>query len=204
MLPEAQLYYYKAREYDPVFGRFLQTDPIGSKDDLDLYAYTGDDPIDKTDPTGTDGLPLPSLGTIGYAAAAAGVEVVGLGPEDPVGDAGAAYFARRAALSYAGNMARAAVVNTLKPDDLKGKTRDQIRDLAKALGFKPHPNNDPNDPKKKEKFLDPVNNKQRIRIDPGHKDPDTGKPYDDPKAAQDHVHGYEDDGKTSSRPRRWK
>ena len=32
--------------------QFLQTDPIGSKDDLDLYAYTGDDPINHTDPTG--------------------------------------------------------------------------------------------------------------------------------------------------------
>jgi hypothetical protein len=31
---------------------FLQTDPIGSGDDLDLYAYTHDDPIDGSDPTG--------------------------------------------------------------------------------------------------------------------------------------------------------
>ncbi|WP_303828267.1 RHS repeat-associated core domain-containing protein [Asticcacaulis taihuensis] len=46
------LYYYKARVYDPTFGRFLQTDPVGSKDDLDLYAYTGGDPINKTDPSG--------------------------------------------------------------------------------------------------------------------------------------------------------
>ena len=53
ILPEAKLYYYKARVYDPVYGRFLQTDPIGSKDDLNLYAYTGDDPINGSDPTGT-------------------------------------------------------------------------------------------------------------------------------------------------------
>jgi len=31
---------------------FLQTDPIGSGDDLDLYAYTGDDPVNRSDPTG--------------------------------------------------------------------------------------------------------------------------------------------------------
>lgn len=54
-LPEARLYYYKARVYDPVYGRFLQTDPIGSKDDLDLYAYVGVDPVNRLDPSGTSG-----------------------------------------------------------------------------------------------------------------------------------------------------
>ena len=29
MIPEAHLYYYKSRMYEPVNGRFLQTDPIG-------------------------------------------------------------------------------------------------------------------------------------------------------------------------------
>jgi RHS repeat-associated protein len=51
-LPELQLYYYKARVYDPIAGRFLQTDPIGYKDDLDLYAYVGDDPHNRADPSG--------------------------------------------------------------------------------------------------------------------------------------------------------
>ena len=51
-LPEAHLYYYKARVYDPAFGRFMQTDPIGSKDDIDLYAYVGGDPINRSDPSG--------------------------------------------------------------------------------------------------------------------------------------------------------
>ena len=62
-LPEAGLYYYKARVYDPGFGRFLQTDPIGSVDDLDLYAYVRGDPINKSDPTGTQNTSsVPTLG----------------------------------------------------------------------------------------------------------------------------------------------
>ena len=51
-LAEAKLYYYKARMYSPVLGRFMQTDPIGYKDDIDLYAYVGNDPVDGTDFSG--------------------------------------------------------------------------------------------------------------------------------------------------------
>lgn len=57
-LPEAGLFYYKARVYDPASGRFLQTDPIGYKDDVNLYAYVGGDPVNNSDPTGMLEAPL--------------------------------------------------------------------------------------------------------------------------------------------------
>ncbi len=50
---EAGLYYYRARYYDPMDGRFINKDPIGfGGGDVVLYGYVQNNPVNRTDPSG--------------------------------------------------------------------------------------------------------------------------------------------------------
>ncbi len=51
---ETNLYYYKARYYCVTIGRFCETDPAGYAPDVNWYVYVGNDPTNKSDPSGED------------------------------------------------------------------------------------------------------------------------------------------------------
>jgi RHS repeat-associated protein len=49
---ESSLYYYRARYYDPMTGRFLSEDPLEFGGGRNFYAYSRNDPIALVDPSG--------------------------------------------------------------------------------------------------------------------------------------------------------
>ncbi|MGB7419994.1 MAG: RHS repeat-associated core domain-containing protein [Erythrobacter sp.] len=48
----SDLYYNRARDYDPVLGRYIQADPIGLLGDVNPYLYANGDPVNMIDPLG--------------------------------------------------------------------------------------------------------------------------------------------------------
>ena len=54
---ETNLYFYRARYYDPVAGRFVNEDPIRFKGGNNFYTYVLNDPVILRDPTGLCGCP---------------------------------------------------------------------------------------------------------------------------------------------------
>jgi len=49
---ETELWYYRARYYDPTTGRFLQRDPLGVSSGPNMYEYSRSSPVVYTDPSG--------------------------------------------------------------------------------------------------------------------------------------------------------
>ncbi len=83
---KAGLYYFRARYYDPVLGRFISEDPIGLAGGENPYLFAMSDPINGSDPTGLQGRPCnpTSGGVLTGVGQCPGVTILGRRPSSPV------------------------------------------------------------------------------------------------------------------------
>ncbi|WP_229954365.1 RHS repeat domain-containing protein [Parasphingorhabdus litoris] len=109
-LKDLEMYHYKARVYSPGMGRFLQTDPIGYGDGMNIYAYVRNDPVNKVDPLGLCN---------GYD----GVEITWCGPERGF------FYWRSYAGRWGGNFISDEVQQSI--EEALAEADKRIRELAK-------------------------------------------------------------------------
>ena len=210
--PESGQYDMRAREYDPNTMRFDGLDPLQPQigDQVTgAYVYVEGNPLVYTDPSGqAEGKKRPPAGYGGTEAEPfelnlPNVDIPSAG--DVAGDiSGAAsdatgdvagwlgFDSPAASESSTADCSLAQTDGELTAQDFIDKTPEEIRKLVDELELEPF--GEPDAEGKIRKWRDPVTKQERVRIDTGHTDKQTGKPYDKPTARVPHVHGYDANG----------
>lgn len=78
---EVNIFYNYFRDYDPITGRYIESDPIGLDDGLNTYGYVGGNPLSAIDPKGQFAIAIPFLPEIVLAINTIGVGLLSTLPE---------------------------------------------------------------------------------------------------------------------------
>jgi RHS repeat-associated protein len=176
---ETGLTYMQARYYDPVIGRFLSPDPTGYADGLNVYAYVGNDPVNRTDPTGNLAFLIP----LGVACVETGVcQAAAIWAVRVVGVVAVGAILNEAA-DNSGDAPAQTPTNEGKkdppnPNGSKGSKehQDKIKDRARELSDEGHTLEAGGGEKPEETVRTPGGNKESRRPDITTTDPN-GNPY---------------------------
>lgn len=137
---ETGLYYYRARYYDPVIGRFLSEDPIHFHGGMNFYSYVLDNPTNLSDPFGkqTNSVDSSMLQAIARGNSAEIEEIL-----DDAGDvlSDRVKQAAREAIKKLRTKAKDWIAQKCKgsvnqefPGEMREKTLEEIKSLAKGKG----------------------------------------------------------------------
>ncbi len=151
----SDLYYNRARDYDPVLGRYIQADPIGLLGGANPYLYANGDPVNFIDPWGlepTYPTPHPSIPGGPWEPAGPGQRPgTFYGPKKPSGP--------RAQCNYVPSEAEGGMKGAEEPywetRDLDGKKRYNLRGKLITAGQAHGHNRRPASSKKPWRWLSP-------------------------------------------------
>ncbi|WP_218081802.1 RHS repeat domain-containing protein [Anthocerotibacter panamensis] len=156
-------YYYRARYYNPDQKRFVAEDSLElGGGDSNFYAYVGNDPVNRIDPSG-------NIAIVDDLIEAGIVIVVG-GTVIYIGQALGKGLEQLRKLLHGLSCPLAAENGSsphIDPNDVAGKSPQEIDDLAREKGLEPK---GPDPVNGKGSYTDPVTGEQRILIHPNAND----------------------------------
>jgi RHS repeat-associated protein len=184
---QSGLYLTNFRAYDPKTARWLSRDPIREKGGLNLYSYVAANPIKWIDPSGKAAQALPLVALPNFIEGGAALAAFCATPAGwvPCGGAAAAAAIIGGTIWWANsapdesdekNDTPPAAGSCPQPEDIKGKTPQEIDDMMKGKGWKGEPTSSNNGTR----YPNPDVYGEQVRVmppDPYASDPVKRGPY---------------------------